>query len=168
VFSRGKEGDVFVNLKGRDPHGIVRPGAEYEAVRDQVIERLGGLLDPATGRCAVDRVYRREELYQGPMIDYAPDLLIAWRNTMYQPTESDRDRQHVFVERWRQGMDWPTSGSHRVNGILFASGAGIRRGVTIEGAGIADLVPTWLAAAGLEIPADLEGQPLRALFNGSP
>jgi len=32
-----------VNLAGRDPHGIVLPGEEYEQVRDQIIEMLRGL-----------------------------------------------------------------------------------------------------------------------------
>ncbi len=165
VFSRGKEGELFVNLKGRDPQGIVNPGAEYEALRTRVIERLSQLIDPATGQCAVDRVYRREELYDGPMIESAPDLIIAWRETAYQPTESDRDKDQVFVSRWREYMDWPTTGSHRVDGIFFAAGKGICRGKRIEGAGIADLMPTWLTVMGQPVPGDVEGSVLTALFD---
>lgn len=165
VFSRGKEGEVYVNLKGRDPHGIVEPGAEYEALRDSVIDRLSRLIDPATGRRAVDRVFRREELYEGPYTPATPDLIIAWRDTAYQPTESDRDRDAVFVDRWREYMDWPTTGSHRVDGIFFAAGAGIRRNKRIEGAGIVDLMPTWLSALGQPSPEKLEGSVLDDLFD---
>ena len=57
AFSEGKEGDIFVNLKGRDPHGVVEPGAAYEAVRNWIIKRLQRLADPATGERAVERVY---------------------------------------------------------------------------------------------------------------
>lgn len=77
AFCRGKEGDVFINLKSRDRHGIVEPGDEYESVRSAIIERLEALIDPATGEKAVERVHRAEELYQGPMLDWAPDLVIA-------------------------------------------------------------------------------------------
>jgi predicted AlkP superfamily phosphohydrolase/phosphomutase len=167
VYSRGKEGEVYVNLKGRDPEGIVEPGAEYEALRDAIIERLSKLIDPATGKSAVDRVYRREELYEGPNVSSTPDLIIAWRDTAYQPTESDRDRDAVFVERWREYMEWPTTGSHRVDGIFFAAGPGIVPNQQINNAGIADLMPTWLKTLGQPAPETLEGRVLTDLFEGS-
>ena len=166
ISSRGKEGDLFVNLKGRDPHGVVNPGAEYEAVRDRLIERLSKLVDPATGLPAVDRVYKREELYQGPMLEWAPDLIIGWRDTLYQPTESDKDKDKIFVARWREYMDWPTTGSHRMDGICFVKGPKVRRGQRIDGMGIADLMPTWLAAANQPVPADVEGRVISNLFVG--
>jgi predicted AlkP superfamily phosphohydrolase/phosphomutase len=164
AFSRGKEGNVFINLRGRDPHGIVNPGAEFESVRNRIIERLNTLIDPGIGQRAVDRVYRREELYEGPMIQWAPDLIIEWHDTAYEPTESDHDRGSVFVQRWREYMNWPTTASHRVNGILFARGPGIRRGRRIEGARIIDLMPTWLSALNQEIPGGIEGRPILEIF----
>ena len=33
-------GDIYVNLKGREGKGIVAPGAEYEAVRDEIKRKL--------------------------------------------------------------------------------------------------------------------------------
>jgi predicted AlkP superfamily phosphohydrolase/phosphomutase len=164
AFARGKEGEIYINLNGRDPHGIVEPGAEYESVRNKIIERLSQLKDPTTGEAAVDRVYRREELYRGPLLEWAPDLIVAWRDGKYMPTESDRDKDAVFVSRWREYMNWPTTGSHRIDGILFAKGPGIRRGRRIEAARIIDLMPTWLSALNREIPADIEGKTIPELF----
>jgi len=164
AFSRGKEGNIFINLKGRDPHGIVNPGAEYESVRSRIIERLNELIDPKTGRRAVDRVYRAEELYEGPMVEWAPDLIIAWRDTAYEPTESDRDRESIFVPRWREYMNWPTTGSHRIDGILFAKGPGICKAKKIEGVRIIDMMPTWLYSLNLKIPSALEGSVISGLF----
>lgn len=164
AFCRGKEGDIFINLKSRDPHGIVEPGVEYEATRDQIIDCFASLVDPATGERAVDRVYRAEELYQGPMLDWAPDLVVAWRDTAYMPTENDKDKDSVFVARWREYMNWPTSGGHRLDGVLIAHGPGIRKGSTIDGARIIDLMPTWLQCLGQPIPADLEGRVIAELF----
>ena len=163
AFSRGKEGDLFINMRGRDPHGIVAPGDEYESVCSAIIERLEALVDPTTGEKAVDRVYRATELYQGPMVDWAPDLVIAWRDNAYMPTESDRDKESIFVPRWREYMNWPTTGSHRLDGVLLAHGPGIRRG-TVTGARIIDLVPTWLRCLGEDIPADLEGELIADVF----
>jgi len=164
AFSRGKEGTIFINLKGRDPEGIVNPGEEYESVRSSIIEHLSKLVDPVTGKKAIDQVYRAEELYEGPMIEWAPDLIIAWRDTAYEPTESDRDKESIFVPRWREYMNWPTTGSHRIDGILFAKGPGISKAKRIEGARIIDLMPIWLYSLNQRIPSDLEGRIIPGLF----
>ncbi|MGH8129480.1 MAG: alkaline phosphatase family protein [Steroidobacteraceae bacterium] len=163
AFCRGKEGDLFINLRGRDPHGIVEP-AEYESVRTAIIERLEALVDPATGQKAVERVYRAEELYKGPMLASAPDLIIHWSGTAYQPTESDRDKDSIFVTRWREYMDWPTSGGHRLEGVLIACGPGIRCGANVTDARIIDLLPTWLRCLGQDVPDELEGRVVTELF----
>ncbi|MGH7801119.1 MAG: alkaline phosphatase family protein [Thermodesulfobacteriota bacterium] len=164
AFSRGKEGNIFINLKGRDPHGIVSPGEEYESVRGSIIERLNKLIDPGTGQRAVDLVYRAEELYKGPMLDWAPDLIIEWRDTAYVPTEVEQDEESIFVVRWRENMNWPTSGSHRIEGILFAKGPGISKAKKIEVARIIDLMPTWLYAMNQKIPSHLDGRVISGLF----
>ncbi|HRY24787.1 MAG: alkaline phosphatase family protein [Geminicoccaceae bacterium] len=167
VFSRGKEGDLFVNLKGRDPHGIVEPGADYEAVRDRLSETFMALRDPSTGEPAVERVYRREELFQGPMLEHAPDMVVLWKDTAYMPSEDDRNRDQVFVERWREYMNWPTSGSHRVDAVLIAKGPGVAEGRTIMTARLIDLAPTWLHALGQDVPAELEGRVMQELFTAA-
>lgn len=163
AFSQGKEGDIFINKKGRDPHGIVAPGKEYEALRERIIERLQQLVDPATGEKAVERVHRAEELYEGDWVGWAPDLIVDWREHAYMPTEEDGDRVAVFVPRMREHMDWPTTGSHRIDGMLFASGPGIKPGTTIGGARVIDLMPTWLAALGQPVPANARGRVITSL-----
>jgi predicted AlkP superfamily phosphohydrolase/phosphomutase len=158
AFAQGKEGSLFINLEGRDPHGIVAPGAEYEAVRQEIIVRLGELRDPDTGQKAVTRVCRREELFQGPMTDRAPDLFIEWRDDMYMPAEQEGERDKIFVTRYRAGMSWPTSGSHRIDGVLIATGPRIQPGTRVSGATIFDLLPTWLRVLEQTLPDGLEGR----------
>jgi predicted AlkP superfamily phosphohydrolase/phosphomutase len=158
AFAQGKEGSLFINLKGRDPRGVVNPGAEYEAVRQAIIDGLRELRDPDTGENAVTRVYRREELFEGPMSFLAPDLFIEWRDDMYMPTEQEGERDKVFVTRWREGMSWPTTGSHRIDGVLIATGPRIRPGTRVSGATIFDLLPTWLSLLGQPVPAGLDGR----------
>jgi predicted AlkP superfamily phosphohydrolase/phosphomutase len=167
AFSRGKEGNIYINLKGRDPRGSVEPG-EYDRVCEAIVERLYALVDPATGKPAVDKVYRAADLYAGPLQDMAPDLTIAWRDKLYCTHEGRRDGSSVFVTRWREYMNWPTSGGHRPDGILFATGPGIHRGRRIEGAGIEDLAPTWLQAFNRPLPEHLEGRVISGLFESAP
>lgn len=164
AFSRGKEGDIFINLKGRDPNGIVEQG-QYDKMRNDIIEKLSALVDPSSGKKAVNKVYKREELYNGPFIEFAPDLLIDWIDSAYMPTESDKDKDSIFVERWRENMNWPTSGSHRINGILLAKGPDIAKNKKIEGSRIIDMTPTWLYMLDQKIPKDLEGRVITDLFD---
>jgi predicted AlkP superfamily phosphohydrolase/phosphomutase len=166
AFSRGKEGNIFISLKGRDPQGIVMPH-EYDDLCKTITDKLYSLTDPATGKPAVDRVYRSDELYPGPSQRIAPDITVAWRNGLYCPHEGKRDDASVFVTRWREYMNWPTSGGHRLDGILFASGPGIRKGHRIEGASILDLAPTWLHAFKQPLPAHLEGSVIDGLFESA-
>jgi predicted AlkP superfamily phosphohydrolase/phosphomutase len=164
AFSRGKEGDIFINLKGRDPKGIVEQ-SHYEKVRNQIIEKLSTLINPSTGKKVVDKIYRREELYKGPCLEYAPDLLIDWVDSAYMPSESDKNKDSIFVERWRENMNWPTSGSHRIDGILLAKGPGIAKNKSVNDARIIDMTPTWLYLLNQKIPDDTEGKVITSLFD---
>ena len=51
---------IWVNLKDRDPQGIVSP-ADYEAVRDNIIEVLYELKDPESGKRIIKLALKREE-----------------------------------------------------------------------------------------------------------
>ncbi|HID10277.1 MAG TPA: nucleotide pyrophosphatase [Candidatus Latescibacteria bacterium] len=70
-------GRVFVNLKGREQMGSVGSGSEYEGLREELSEKLMDLRDPDTDEPMVKKVYRREELYRGPYLDEAADLIVV-------------------------------------------------------------------------------------------
>jgi predicted AlkP superfamily phosphohydrolase/phosphomutase len=163
AFSRGKEGNIFVNLRGRDPHGIVER-RDYDDLCAAIAAKLYELIDPATGKHVVEKVYLAKELYQGPLQRIAPDVTVHWRDGRYCPHEGRRDDDSIFVKRWREYMTWPTTGGHCLHGILFAKGPGIRRGCKVDGASISDLAPTLLRAFGQPIPAALEGRVIDEMF----
>jgi predicted AlkP superfamily phosphohydrolase/phosphomutase len=149
---------VQVNLKGREPYGIINAGGEYEEVRAQVIERLAELRDPETGRRVVKAIIPREKAGTGPYLGQAPDLLMLMADEGYAAYECDVDVDHVFeAPRWRNG-------EHTLEGVLTAAGKHIRKGSTIVGATIMDLAPTILYRMGLPIPDDMDGQVLTDLF----
>jgi predicted AlkP superfamily phosphohydrolase/phosphomutase len=156
AYSRGKEGSIFVNLAGREPNGIVT-AENYSRVVDRIAAQLSQLIDPGTGKPAVTKVYRREELYPGCTNPGAPDLTVEWVNSMYMPMEANRRSNQVFGPRWRANMKWPTSGSHRRKGIFFAQGPGIDADHRVNDAQILDLFPTWLRMLEIPVPDDLPG-----------
>jgi predicted AlkP superfamily phosphohydrolase/phosphomutase len=158
VYFRGKgEGNLYVNLVGREARGVVTSGREYEDLRSEVAERLTGIVDERTGEVAITAVHRREELYDGPHRGAAPDLIIEWRDFAYMPTESDVDADSVFTDRWREYMTWPTSGSHRMPGLFLGHGPAIGSG-DVGAVALVDIAPTLLALLGIDAPNSFEGQ----------
>ncbi|KIX12732.1 alkaline phosphatase family protein [Dethiosulfatarculus sandiegensis] len=69
-------GRVFVNLEGREERGTVPQGTEYEDLRQELIHRISGISHPETNEPLIRRVYRREELYSGPHLGKAADLIV--------------------------------------------------------------------------------------------
>ena len=71
-------GGIRMNLEGREPAGLLEPGAEADRFCEQLAADLTALEDPRTGCRLIRRVARTAELYQGPHIDELPDLLVEW------------------------------------------------------------------------------------------
>jgi predicted AlkP superfamily phosphohydrolase/phosphomutase len=165
AYSRGKESFIYLNLAGREPDGIV-PADQYSATVTRISARLCDLRDPETGEAVVSRVVTRDELYPGCTHPGAPDLVIDWKNGQYMPTEANRRSNQVFGQRWRAGMSWPTSGSHRPEGIFFAQGPGIEAGHCVQSANTLDLLPTWLRMLDVPAPDDLPGRVLECCDSG--
>jgi predicted AlkP superfamily phosphohydrolase/phosphomutase len=151
---------VFVNLKGREPHGIVEPGAPYEALRERLMAGLMALRDPERGEPVLQAVYRREELYEGPFLDLLPDVVFDLGDGPY--LASDALAAPRVLEPLPSGT---LQGRHRPMGVFLAAGPGIRQEGQIEGARIVDVAPTVLYALGLPIPEDMDGRPLLEIFD---
>jgi len=163
AHSRGQWGHIYINLKGRDPHGIVEP-ADYDKVCAQIAERLTATVDPQRREPPIAKVWRRDELYQGPAVTHAPDLIVDWRDGAYMPNDRDRGETDVFAPRFRQYMSWPTSGAHRLDAVLIAAGPDIEPGTRVHGARLIDMTPTWLQLLGQPLPRELEGKPIYSLL----
>lgn len=150
---------VFVNLKGREPLGIVEPGDAFEQVRDRLVAGLLAVRDPDTGEAVVRGAYRREELYEGPFLDLLPDVVFDLGNGPY--LASDAPVAGQVVEPLPGGF---VQGRHRPLGIFVAAGPHIRQGVQLDGASIVDVAPTVLYGMGLPVPEDMDGRPLLEIF----
>ncbi len=70
---------LYLNLRGRERTGIVEPGTERNVLLDKIARKLQAVRDPRTGATVVARVYRPEEIYTGPEIENAPDLIIGYK-----------------------------------------------------------------------------------------
>ena len=159
AYAVGVDSGIAINLRGREAGGIVEPGAEYRAVRDAVIARLEALVDPETGEPAVDAVRTAEELYGARIAARAPDLSVEWRGAMYLPAEIEDVPDAVFVSHRLRGKVLPTTGGHRPDGLLLATGPGIPVSQRPRGS-VYDVVPTCLRLLDQPVPPGLRGASL--------
>lgn len=160
AYSMGNFGQLYVNLVGREPAGCVQPGPAYEALLQELTERLQSMLDPEDGRPVIERIMRREEVYQGIYADQAPDLVFFTRDMQYKAMGlSDFSSAKVFEPVFG------TTGHHRMNGILVSYLPGVfKRNEQLQNANIYDLAPTILYLMGVKIPSSMDGQVLLDLF----
>ena len=166
AYGFGMYGNIYVNLRGREPRGVVSPGAEYEALRDEIIERLSSLKNPDSGERIIEKVYRREELYEGDCVEYAPDLLIGWRDySYYTSVTPSKEEEDIFGPPMNiDCSEYKHVGTHRLNGTFMAIGKGLKKGFEVSGAEICDVAPTILYLLGEPIPDDMDGKLLETIF----
>jgi predicted AlkP superfamily phosphohydrolase/phosphomutase len=155
AYGMGIEGMIYINLKGREPGGIVEPGQEYEELRDEIIAKLKQVTDPETGKAVDIKVFKKEVLYHGQYLDLAPDIL--YRMTKYPQITSLR-----YKTQWVQAA---IPGWHTPEGIFFAWGPDIKQsGEKLPGLKIYDIAPTLLHMFGLAVPKDIDGRVLTEIF----
>jgi len=143
---------IRFNVAGREPNGIVSM-ADYESLREEIRHALLGAAEPQSGKPVVDRVWRREELYQGPFFEQMPDLVF----TLLPGFAASQAQQRLW-----SATGW-ASGDHSLDGILVAWGGGVAPG-PIEGAELVGVAPTALYWLGQPVPAEMDGRALSRLF----
>lgn len=156
---RTMEHAVYVNLKGREPQGTV-DSDHYDDLRREIAQALLGLQDPTTGAPLVTATYLREEIYQGPYVKEAPDLLFSLAPG-HEPT-SELSRQGLVSDASNEG-----AGMHQPEGILMITGPGVRGGARLPDRRIEDVLPTLLYVLGRPVSSVLQGHLIKAAFEPS-
>jgi predicted AlkP superfamily phosphohydrolase/phosphomutase len=163
---------LWINLKGREPKGIVEP-ERYEEVRSRLIAELESWRHPETGERIVEKAYRREEVYSGAVLCDAADIIVKWglhKNYNYSFRLSSKSKNLAWAERVdpHAPQNLPfyhgKSGHHRDDGIFLAYGPDIRPGYEVSKARIIDLAPTLLNLLGVAVPNDMDGKVLEDIF----
>jgi len=162
---------VWLNLRGREPEGTV-DAADYHTMRDDVARGLLEWRDDA-GRGVVRRVWRREELYRGPFVASAPDLLVELARTDGYTASCLRSGgpgpalRRLAPHEYGSGKGSGMNGSHRRHGLVVLAGRDVRAAGEIPAVEILDVVPTLLALGGLAVPEELDGRPIEVALQAS-
>lgn len=152
------EGYIRINLKGREPEGIVEP-AEYDAVCEELIQDLHKIINPRNGKPVVKQVIRTsqhttEDKSKLP----SADLIVEWEDT---PTD--------VIDHPQCGRIGPVpyrrTGSHRSRGFLTIKSPNITPGSSLPKGDSIDIAPTILELMGAPIPEHLQGKSLLKVSN---
>lgn len=161
AYGQGLHG-IYLNLKDREKFGIVKKGEEAEKVKDEIKEKLLKLKDKKTGQTVTKSVYKREEIYRGPYVQNAPDVVIGYNVGYRVSPESAVNyvRDQIVTDNTRM---W--SGDHSftrkdIPGIFFCN-----RKINSENPTLADISPTVLSAFGIKPPAFIDGKDLQVSTN---
>lgn len=161
AFSVSGWGMIYINLKGREPNGIIEPGKEYEEIRNIILKKLYELEDPETGKRYVDKVFKKEDIYSGIYLDRAPDLVVKMNGIecLDRILDNKNVENKLFATAHKR-----KSGTHTENGIIIIKGNGIKKGYKVKNASIIDLMPTILYLLNIPIPSDIDGKVLNDIF----
>ena len=163
---------AWVNLKGRDPQGIVAPGEEYEQVRTEIIEMLRGLYDENTGKHPIALALRREDaavIGQGG--ERCGDVVFFYEkgyDTDYVPPDPTVDPSTIPVfgpyhhdHTGGHSPSFPTTAYDHSSlaAVFFMTGPGVKPGVHREAPiHLKDVAPTVCHLLGLDPPEASEGR----------
>lgn len=174
--------NIWVNLKGREPFGIVEPEA-YERIRSQVIQLFYSLRDPETGECPIAMALRTEDAaFLGQWGDTVGDLVYyyapGYTNKLavrsvgpFDPSYLQDPAFEVIGEGIPTQRDVLLQGVHHcylpgtrysgcsVQGVLLMAGPGIHKGVEIKApVWTVDVTPTVSRLLGIHPPKQAEGK----------
>jgi len=159
AFAVGNFGQIYLNVKGQRPDGVIAPGGDYEAVRQAIIAAALALRDPDDGAQVVKAAYRREEIFQGEAASRTPDIVLHTDRARYVSFgHADFGSNRVIEDSFGQ------TGHHQMDGVMILSGPGVRKGGKLTGAKIIDVAPTTLWAMGLDVPRYMDGKVLSDAF----
>jgi predicted AlkP superfamily phosphohydrolase/phosphomutase len=166
---------LWVNLKGREPHGIVEPGEEFERVREKTINALYNMRDPETGECPIALVLKKEDaVVLGQWGDRVGDL-VYYLKPGYTDVDVDRNRvlemplEKILslkdVEETEQVCSHhqylPTAKLSPFSnaGIFIIKGPSVKKGhIRGHPCWTIDVVPTLAYILGIKPPDSVEGR----------
>ena len=158
-------GYLRINLRGRDAEGNVEPGAEYDALIDELTDAFASFRDLATGQPIVATIDRVDELVgpDAPRRWMLPDLVVRWTDARAHGSPGVRTMYGEL--RWGADHRLPSgrSGNHLARGWYAAAGPGIPAATDPDVRDTVDLMPTAFHWLGADPPAHFAGSPIPIL-----
>jgi 2',3'-cyclic-nucleotide 2'-phosphodiesterase (5'-nucleotidase family)/predicted AlkP superfamily phosphohydrolase/phosphomutase len=162
----GGTAQIYVNLQGRDPAGVV-PEDQYDAVRDQIVAAFTSLSDPAhPGKQIVAKVLKKEDLRDVDGVDALNPVrsgdVVVILQPPYQFDAASPDKLIAPSQFFGQHGYFPdlVDLAHNINmhGTFVVAGPGIAHKQGISGVRAIDVAPTVAFLLGIPGPQNARGQ----------
>lgn len=142
---------IYINLKGRDPEGIVEPG-DYKQVQQQIIDALLTYVDPATGKRQISLALTKQDArILGLYGDHVGDVVYA-----VYPWFSGQHANILPAAEWGVG---------NLKALLTFTGPGMKKGYRLQRTcNLVDIVPTICYLMDLPVPSTVEGAVIYQAF----
>lgn len=173
---------IWINLKGRDPYGIVEP-KDYESVREQIIEALYQLKDPDTGKSIVKTAIKKEDASDlgqngdriGDVIYFLNpsyqlfDYRLEQLNPAIQPPDllEKPEAYNTEVNCAAHAYYLPNAklGDYTVSVPMIINGPGIEKGFEVRKiVKLIDIAPTLSYALQISEPKQSQGRVIHEFF----
>lgn len=169
---------IFINLKGRDPQGIVEP-EDYHKVQQEIIRALYDMKNPETGESVVALAITKQEsatlgIYEGPGYDRIGDVIYAWKPGymshpfIYRVAIKYRDGSERIISNPElyepavlcgnfTGVHLALPSLPDMHALFVMVGPGVNKYERKHPARIIDVAPTISKLLGIDVPAQAEG-----------
>jgi predicted AlkP superfamily phosphohydrolase/phosphomutase len=150
---------LYLNLKGRERCGRIRPGPEAEAIATELVDALMGVTDPRTGEKVFKRVYRADQVYHGEQSGQGPDIVLGYRRGYRGSNETALGKVSdvIFEDNLLKWSGDHCMAAEEVPGILLSN-----RKITAPAPSLQDMAPTFLHLFGLRPSAVMAGRDILA------
>jgi predicted AlkP superfamily phosphohydrolase/phosphomutase len=146
-------GFLRVNLRGREPQGVVEPGSDYLQLLERVEADLMRLTDPISGRPAVRYIARTVDHFHTEPHESLPDIFFDWAPAPYPKRRVEHP--HTVLEQTDMFFNRDTR--HDLCGFFAAAGPGITGRGRIHNLSVLDVAPTCLRLMGRMVPDSMQG-----------
>ena len=148
---------LYINVRSREPKGIVSAGNDFENLQTELIKKLTAIRDPQTGNAVISHVYRPQEIYSGPYTNMAPDLTVCY-NQNYRASW-DTILGKYSREVLSDNLD-PWSGDHCMDSLFVPGVLLCNKKWNKTDAALADLAPTIISSYNIPVPDEMTGRNL--------
>jgi predicted AlkP superfamily phosphohydrolase/phosphomutase len=149
---------LYLNLKGRERDGFVEPGAQQEALLNELVTRLVQVKD-VDGQSVIRGVYRADQEYSGAATALAPDLIIGYRRGYRASWETCLGglTREVLLDN-----DQAWSADHCADALEVPGLLCCNQPIRSQNPSLIDLAPSILEDFGIEKPSTMTG---RSIFS---
>lgn len=149
-----------VNLKGREPRGVVMAGEEYDKLLEKVVGDLRALRDKKSGEPLIDQIVKTKGTFSDAEPIRLPDIVATFHDLPYFVREAVHPKRSITQEPNLFFRD----STHDDQGLLIAAGENIENREKLPNVSPSDFAPTFLTLLDFPIPEYMCGKPLAKII----